>query len=73
MIRLKSFVFEGIHGITDQLKTLKEEIKRSKSKKVYMLKDFKWASILLLSPSACIDVHSPYLQVVGHITSLTLL
>ena len=59
MIRLKSFVFEGIHGITDQLKTLKEEIKRSKSKKVhvYMLKDFKWPSILLLSPSACIDVH----------------
>ena len=34
MTRLKSFVFEGFHGIMDQLKSLKEEIKISRSKKV---------------------------------------
>ena len=34
-MRLKSFVYEGISGITDQLKSLKEELnKKSKSKKV---------------------------------------
>ena len=42
MMRQKSFVYEGIHGITDQLKTLKEEIRKSKPKKVGEINGFQF-------------------------------
>ena len=41
-MRLKSFVYEDIHGVTDQLKILKEEIRKSKPKKVGEINGFQF-------------------------------